>query len=186
MRQPAVRPMQQTGDIDPDRRKRKSLMRLSLLPCAAVGVTGLAGAAPAAAAGKLSDADAGKIRRIVEAQLAAFADDDADKAFSFATPSIRTRFGDAQRFLGAVREHYAPVYRPASTAFRNPGEIEDKVFQPVELTDADGEAWLALYEMQRQKDGEWRINGCTLLKSKNGARMIKAPAPAPTRRRYVM
>jgi len=29
-------------------------------------------------------------------------------------------------------------------------------------TDAEGNAWIALYPMQRQADGVWRINGCQL------------------------
>jgi ketosteroid isomerase-like protein len=29
-------------------------------------------------------------------------------------------------------------------------------------TDAGGRAWLALYPMEKQPDGSWRINGCQL------------------------
>ncbi len=34
------------------------------------------------------------------------------------------------------------------------------------MTDADGEAWVAFYPMQRQPDGRWRINGCQLEKAR--------------------
>ena len=112
------------------------------------------------------------IRKVVEAQLAAFAADDAELAFSLATDSIRQQFGTAQRFLELVRQQYAPVYRPATTAFREPDEVDSKIFQPVELTDSDGVPWLAVYEVQRQVNGDWRINGCILLKGKSGSRMI--------------
>ena len=40
--------------------------------------------------------------------------------------------------------------------------IDDEVFQPVRLTDAQGQAWIALYAMEHQPDGSWRINGVQL------------------------
>jgi hypothetical protein len=30
------------------------------------------------------------------------------------------------------------------------------------MTDQEGRAWIALYPMQRQSDGSWRIDGCQL------------------------
>jgi hypothetical protein len=30
------------------------------------------------------------------------------------------------------------------------------------MTDAHGSVWLALYPMQQQPDGTWRIDGCQL------------------------
>lgn len=44
--------------------------------------------------------------------------------------------------------------------------IDGEIVQPVRLTDADGRAWLALYPMQREPDGTWRINGCRLARLK--------------------
>ena len=37
-----------------------------------------------------------------------------------------------------------------------------ELVQPVRMTDAEGRAWLALYSMEKQSDGSWRINGCQL------------------------
>jgi hypothetical protein len=34
--------------------------------------------------------------------------------------------------------------------------------QVVQLRGRDGRAWLATYELQRQPDGRWRINGCAV------------------------
>ena len=112
------------------------------------------------------------IRTVVEAQIAALAVDDAERAFSYATPSIRKRFGSADRFFTLVRQEYPAVYQPTKTVFHIADEIDSQIFQPVELTDDTGTVWLAVYEMQRQDNGEWRINGCLLLASESGTKMI--------------
>jgi hypothetical protein len=105
---------------------------------------------------------AAEVRAVIEAQLAAFAVDDAQRAFSFAAPSIRTLFGDADRFIAMVRTQYPVVYRPLSVSFLAPVQQDDDLLQAVRMSDADGAVWLALYLVQRQQDGAWRIGGCEL------------------------
>jgi len=46
--------------------------------------------------------------------------------------------------------------------FEKPAVVDGEVIQPVRMTDAEGNAWIALYPMRRQADGVWRINGCQL------------------------
>ena len=116
----------------------------------------------AAAQGALASSDAKAVREVIEAQLDAFRKDDAAKAFSLATPSIRETFGTAENFIAMVRGSYAVVYRPANVAFEAPVLLDGQVVQPVRLTDAQGRAWIALYPMQRQPDGSWKTNGCQL------------------------
>lgn len=48
-------------------------------------------------------AEAGAIRQVIEAQIAAFRRDDAEGAFALATPGIRAAFGTAANFLEMVR-----------------------------------------------------------------------------------
>ncbi len=105
-------------------------------------------------------ADARAVREIIEAQLAAFASDDAQRAFGFASPSIQAQFGSAPVFLRMVREGYPVVYRPATVAFFVPEFAQGLALQTVRMTDADGKAWLAFYQLERQPDGSWRIGGC--------------------------
>jgi len=120
------------------------------------------------ASGPIPEADAQAIRSVIEAQLAAFAADDAEKAFSFASEGIRQTFGTAQVFIAMVKLNYSVVYRPASVSFLDPEQVDDNVMQPVEMSDEDGTLWLALYRMQRQPDQSWRIGGC-ILKRLNGS-----------------
>ena len=110
----------------------------------------------------LSGPEAAAVREVIEAQLDAFKRDDAQRAFSFAAPGIRQMFGTAENFLQMVRSSYGVVYRPQSVKFEKFEVVDDEVFQPVRMTDAQGQAWIALYAMERQPDGSWRINGCQL------------------------
>jgi len=66
-------------------------------------------AVPLRAANDVAPADAKAVRVLIEAQLAAFASDDANKAYSYAAPGIQTMFGSADRFLAMVRESYPGV-----------------------------------------------------------------------------
>jgi hypothetical protein len=113
-------------------------------------------------AAEISTADAAAIRAVVEQQLDAFARGDARRAFALATNGIRARFGNAEAFMAMVRADYPVVYRPRRVDFDKPAVIEGEIMQPVRMIDADGAAWIALYPMQRQPNGGWRINGCQL------------------------
>jgi len=133
---------------------RRALCSLPFAACLSI-------ATPAAWA-QDSDAHSREVRAIIEAQLAAFQSDDGEKAFSYASPSIREMFGTAERFMAMVRDGYPVVYRPASVAFLVPEVVDADLIQRVRMTDRTGAAWLAVYHMQRQPDRSWRINGCVI------------------------
>jgi uncharacterized protein DUF4864 len=117
-------------------------------------------AMPLLAANDVPPADAKAVRALIEAQLAAFASDDANKAYALAAPAIQTMFVNADRFLAMVRESYPVVYRPASVAFLQPEWIDGKLVQRVQMADAAGVPWMVVYELERQPDRSWRIAGC--------------------------
>jgi hypothetical protein len=99
---------------------------------------------------------------VVEAQLAAFAEDDGQRAFSYAAPSIREMFGSPERFMAMVRGSYPVVYRPSAVVFLHPAWVQGQLVQGVHLTDAGGALWLAVYNLERQPDKSWRISGCSV------------------------
>lgn len=117
----------------------------------------------------VATADAQAIRKVIEAQLDAFAADDAERAFSFAAPVIRQIFGTPERFMAMVRRGYPVVYRPASVAFLRPEVAEGEVQQAVQMQDARGEAWTTLYRMQRQPDKSWKISGVDVAPARSRA-----------------
>ena len=128
----------------------------------ALGALALASTASAAAE-RVSAADAKRVRAVIAAQFAAFAADDAKRAFALAAPAIRAQFGSAERFVAMVQSSYPVVYRPASVLQAE--RIRGEIVQGVQLTDDAGRGWLAVYHMQRQRDRSWRIGGCELLES---------------------
>lgn len=125
----------------------------------------LLGAATALPAADAVDQDALPIRSVISEQLDAFAHDDAPRAFSLASSDIRAQFGTPEAFIKMVRSAYPVVFRPRTVRFAPPVLVEGEVVQPVSMTDAQGRSWIALYAMQRQPDGSWRINGCQLARA---------------------
>ena len=114
-------------------------------------------------AGALSAEDEKNIRSVVQGQLDALAKDDAATAFSFAAPNVRDAFVTAPRFLDMVQRGYPVVIRPASVAFLQVEGKSGLAFQRVQMTDQAGEPWLASYSLARQKNGAWRITGCSVV-----------------------
>ena len=125
-----------------------------LLLCAAIG---------AGTAKSQLDDDAVAIEQVVRAQMAAFAKDDAASAFQLSSPGIQTLFHhNAGAFLSSVKQAYQPVYRPGDVFFLKLEHHGERIVQPVKIGTPDGKVWIAYYEMQRQPDKNWRIDGCRL------------------------
>ena len=139
------------------------LLAVASLAAALLGTAGVARAAD------VSRKDVADIRAVVQAQLDALAVDDADRAFSFAAPGIRKMMGSAKNFLDMVRSGYPVVHRPASVAFLKAEFQGAEVIQAVQMTDAQGVAWLAVYNLQRQPDKSWRISGCVVVPNEGRA-----------------
>ncbi len=102
------------------------------------------------------------IESVIEGQIEAFSRNDGDAAFAFASPEIQRMFGHPDRFMETVRAGFAPVYRPRSYAFEPPIVADGLPAQPVRLIGPDGRGVIALYRMEEQPDGSWRIAGVTL------------------------
>jgi hypothetical protein len=64
-----------------------------------------------------------------------------------------------------VQRAYAPVYRHKSFEFGEARAADGQVAQRVHIIDANGQPWEALYTLERQSDGSFKIIGCTLLKA---------------------
>ena len=125
----------------------------------------VASVAQGAAAPDATPEDRAAIKSVIERQLAAFASDDGEAAFAFASPAIRGLFGTAENFMAMVRDGYRAVYRPRSVAFSDLVEAGGTLIQLVDLVGPDDAPVVAAYEMLRLPDRSWRINGCTLLRS---------------------
>jgi hypothetical protein len=110
-------------------------------------------------------ADRAAIVSVIERQMAAFGENDAATAFSFASPAIQHRFGSPDTFMHMVESGYRAVYRPRSVSFREARRAEDKVIQEVDIIGPDGNGVRAFYVMERESDGSWRVDGVSLAPS---------------------
>lgn len=109
--------------------------------------------------------DIGTAQSIISAQEQAFARDDAATAYGFAAPGIQSFYRSPDGFMFMVRNGYAPVYRHRSFVFGQARVVDGKILQEVQIVDADGAPWDALYTLETQADGSLKISACILKKA---------------------
>lgn len=134
-------------------------MRRFLSAACVIGMLGLGG--PVAA-------EPQAIKSTIAGQVDAFLNDDLDRAFGFAAPSIKRLFGNSANFGRMVREGYPMVWRPAEMTFGKLRIAEGKTIQTVFFTDAAGRVFEAAYEMVETGAG-WQINGVYIREADLGA-----------------
>ena len=109
-------------------------------------------------------ADKMQFQEIISNQVAAFNNDDGTTAYSFAAPVVKKFFPNKDVFIAMVKQGYPQVYRAKSLTF---GETFTDNFgratQRVTLVGPDGRRYEALYAMEKQPDGIWKIAACTVL-----------------------
>ena len=118
----------------------------------------------ASLADSISAADKAEFQRIITAQITAFKADDGPAAYDFAAPVVRNIFPTPEIFMTMVKQGYPQVYRPQSFNFTE--ALIDPMGRPAQkmtVVGPDGKSYIALYSMEKQPDGTWRISGCTLL-----------------------
>jgi hypothetical protein len=103
-----------------------------------------------------------RIRLVIHAQLEAFRRDDARAAYSFAAPEIRSVFRTPGEFMRMVRTGYKAVYRPHSVRFLHHFMVAGQPVQPLEIVTDEDQLIVAYYVMRRQRDGSWKVAGCSL------------------------
>ncbi len=80
-----------------------------------------------------------------------------------ASPTIQALFATPKAFMDMVKAGYQPVYRPKVVKFQDIIQLDGAPTQQVYVVGPNGVPTIALYPMQRQPDGSWRINGCYLV-----------------------
>jgi hypothetical protein len=105
------------------------------------------------------------IQRVIAAQRNALHAGDARKAFAYASPGIQAQFNDATTFMAMVRDSYSSLLTARYVEFLDGAVIAGLVIQPLRLIDADNTVRVALYTMEKQVDGSWRISSCRIAPS---------------------
>jgi hypothetical protein len=127
-----------------------------------------------AASAQLNETTAEAVKNTVQAQLNAFANDDADLAFSYAAPSILAIFETPQNFMAMVQHAYPVVYRPAKLLFLAAAGTSSAVVLPVKMWDQEGQSWMATYKLELQADGRWLIVACILVRDQGNLNVTLA------------
>jgi hypothetical protein len=140
---------------------RRRLLRLLL----AALVAAPAFAAQPAPGPTLPEKDWNAIRQVIDEQISALKAGDGARALTFAAPGIRAQFGTPENFLRMVRSGYAPLLDARYQAFLDGAVVDGATIQPLRLVMPDNTVLVALYQMQRQPDGRWRIAGCVIAPS---------------------
>ena len=109
--------------------------------------------------------DVATAQGVIRAQEQAFGHNDAAAAYSYAAPAVKQIFPAPDIFMSMVQNAYAPVYRHKSFEFGESKIEGSSIAQRVRIIDANGEAWEALYTLEQQADGSYKITGCSLLKA---------------------
>jgi Domain of unknown function (DUF4864) len=104
-------------------------------------------------------------QQLIEKQIQAFLHNDPDAAYSFASPGIKALFPDKDAFFAMVKKSYQPVYHPGNYAFGRSKSDNDGaiLYQEVLITGVDGNDWSAIYQLARQPDGSFKINGVQIV-----------------------
>lgn len=112
-----------------------------------------------------TETDTAAIHQVIESQLKALQKGDGAKAFDFSTPALKARFRDPTAFVRMVRRNYRAIYRSNQISFGKLDDVAGLKIQHVVLVDTDDNAHVALFVMEHENDGKWRVAGCFLLPS---------------------
>ncbi|MCL7942723.1 DUF4864 domain-containing protein [Marinobacter sp. ATCH36] len=102
-----------------------------------------------------------EIQDTILRQIEAFANDDEEQAWAYASEGIKRRFGSSGVFFDMVRQAYPAVHSATAIEFLERVPHSDFDIQVVKLQGPDGKRWDAYYRMV-QMDGNWKIAGVRL------------------------
>jgi len=99
---------------------------------------------------------------IIESQIQAFQNKNAELAYSFASPMIKLRFNNPQEFMSMVKSFYEPVFNPKQYYFINSKYFEGSIYHQLQIISQSNMSYLATYSLIRDEN-EWKISGCSVM-----------------------
>ena len=103
-----------------------------------------------------------KTQDIIESQIQAFQNKNAELAYSFASPMIKLRFNNPQEFMSMVKSYYEPVYNPKQYYFINSKYFEGSIYHQLQIISQSNMSYLATYSLIKDEN-EWKISGCSVM-----------------------
>ena len=102
------------------------------------------------------------IENAIRLQIRAYAARDATQAFAKLAPSTQRFFGEPDRFLRSLAQDMPTVLDTRRFAFLGVEQIGQRTVQQVLITDSTEHEWLAEFQLEQMKSGDWRVKGCIL------------------------
>ena len=99
---------------------------------------------------------------IIESQIQAFQNKNAELAYSYASPMIKLRFNNPQEFMSMVKSFYEPVYNPKQYYFIDSKYFEGSIYHQLQIISQSNMSYLATYSLIRDEN-EWKISGCSVM-----------------------
>lgn len=138
------------------------LPRLSRL-CRAVFFAMACGAMPVVAQAQIADQQTADqqtaIVDVIQSQLNALHQNDGPGAYRFAAPNIKAIFPSVDIFMAMVRGGYGFLIDPTGVEFLDIRAEGGALYQAVRIIGRDGVRRIAIYHMEQQQDGSWKIAG---------------------------
>jgi len=100
-------------------------------------------------------------RFIIESQIQAFLDENAELAYSYAAPLIKMKFSNPLEFMYMVKSYYEPVYNPKQFQFIDAKYYEGAIYHQLQVISQQNKSFLATYSLI-QDEGKWKISGCAV------------------------
>lgn len=115
----------------------------------------------------LADEPEDGIRDAILSQIEAFATDDADSAWIYASESVRQRLQSPLAFLSMVRSQYPVIYRASAIHFGALIPHDGFQVQQVQFEGPSGLLWDSFYTMVDEGD-HWAIGGVDIWQAETG------------------
>tara|TARA_B100000965_G_scaffold172137_1_gene143748 strand:+ start:393 stop:815 length:423 start_codon:yes stop_codon:yes gene_type:complete len=105
--------------------------------------------------------DLSQTQTIIENQIKAFQNKNAELAFSFAAPIIKLKFNNSEDFMSMVESYYEPVFNPKQYYFIDSKYFEGSIYHNLQIISQTNVSYLATYSLIKDNN-EWKISGCAL------------------------
>ena len=96
---------------------------------------------------------------IISSQITAFQNFDTNKAYSFASPFIKSKFTNADKFGSMVKSAYPMIWEPKEFKFLEFTLFNESLIQRVLFIDKNERIFMFDYEIKNYGKDRWLING---------------------------
>ncbi len=100
-----------------------------------------------------------KVQLIISSQINAFQNFDINKAYSFASPFIKSKFTNADKFGSMVKSAYPMIWEPKEFKFLEFTLFNESLIQRVLFIDKNERIFIFDYEIKNYGQYGWLING---------------------------